>query len=123
MDTHNAVDLIDPVLEEHPNSQLVVVVTTSHKFCIGFSPVDLRGRPLLDLSNTGGWRAAFFIFGMSILTQKHSSRDLYLFSVKKILGLGFKVLHYFEFSKSVISNFVLYHIILFFGFKNGTKKK
>ncbi len=33
------------------------------KFNIGFTPVDLPGRPLLDLSNTGGWRAALFIFG------------------------------------------------------------
>ncbi len=33
------------------------------KFNIGFTPVDLQGRPLLDLSNTGGWRAALFIFG------------------------------------------------------------
>ncbi|KAH8965622.1 hypothetical protein BDL97_04G126600, partial [Sphagnum fallax] len=42
-------------------------------FCIGFSPVDVRGRPLLDLSKTGGWRAAFFIFGMSILNKAHLS--------------------------------------------------
>jgi hypothetical protein len=33
------------------------------KFSIGYTPVDIRGRPLLDLSKTGGWRAAFFIFG------------------------------------------------------------
>jgi len=37
--------------------------STIDKFNIGFTPVDLRGRPLLDLSNTGGWRAALFIFG------------------------------------------------------------
>jgi hypothetical protein len=78
MDTPIAVDLlIDPVCEEqHPNLQLVVVVVTTpdhHKFCIGFSPVDVRGRPLLDLSKTGGWRAAFFIFGMSILNKAHLS--------------------------------------------------
>lgn len=33
------------------------------KFHIGFAPVDIRGRLLLDLKNTGGWRAALFIFG------------------------------------------------------------
>nr|XP_024361455.1 protein NRT1/ PTR FAMILY 8.2-like isoform X2 [Physcomitrium patens]PNR30826.1 hypothetical protein PHYPA_027142 [Physcomitrium patens] len=33
------------------------------KLNIGFAPVDLRGNLLLDLKNTGGWRAAFFIFG------------------------------------------------------------
>ncbi len=76
MDTPIAADLIDPVCEEqHPNSELVVVVTTPdhHKFCMGFSPVDVRGRPLLDLSKTGGWRAAFFIFGMSILNKAQLS--------------------------------------------------
>ena len=33
------------------------------KFNIGYAPVDIRGKLLLDLKNTGGWRAALFIFG------------------------------------------------------------
>ncbi|CAK9225060.1 unnamed protein product [Sphagnum jensenii] len=99
MDTPIAVDLINPVCEEHPNSQLVVVVVTTpnhHKFCIGFSPVDVRGRPLLDLSKTGGWRAAFFIFGMSKITKPSSQGLLYFLGKKMILGLGLGFFH-FEF--------------------------
>ncbi|KAJ7548755.1 hypothetical protein O6H91_07G025600 [Diphasiastrum complanatum] len=33
------------------------------KWAIGFAPVDRHGRPLTDLSSTGGWLAALFIFG------------------------------------------------------------
>lgn len=29
----------------------------------GTTPVNLRGKPISDLSTTGGWIAAFFIFG------------------------------------------------------------
>ena len=29
----------------------------------GTSPVNIRGKPIPDLSKTGGWIAAFFIFG------------------------------------------------------------
>uniref|UniRef100_A0A1D1YVW0 Putative peptide/nitrate transporter At5g13400 n=1 Tax=Anthurium amnicola TaxID=1678845 RepID=A0A1D1YVW0_9ARAE len=29
----------------------------------GTTPVDIKGRPIKDLSKTGGWTAAFFIFG------------------------------------------------------------
>lgn len=37
-----------------------------NRFDIGFAPVDIHGKLLLDLKNTGGWRAALFIFGMCI---------------------------------------------------------
>jgi hypothetical protein len=47
-------------VDHEPAASTIDVVD---KFNIGFTPVDLRGRPLLDLSNTGGWRAALFIFG------------------------------------------------------------
>lgn len=30
----------------------------------GTTPVNIRGRPIEDLSKTGGWVAAFFIFGL-----------------------------------------------------------
>jgi hypothetical protein len=50
--------------EQHDDPQhLSSTITILDKFSIGFSPVDIHGRPFLDLSNTGGWRAAFFIFG------------------------------------------------------------
>lgn len=29
----------------------------------GTTPVNIRGKPISDLSRTGGWVAAFFIFG------------------------------------------------------------
>lgn len=29
----------------------------------GTTPVNIRGKPIADLSKTGGWIAAFFIFG------------------------------------------------------------
>lgn len=29
----------------------------------GTTPVNIRGKPIPDLSKTGGWIAAFFIFG------------------------------------------------------------
>lgn len=29
----------------------------------GNTPVNIRGKPIADLSKTGGWIAAFFIFG------------------------------------------------------------
>jgi hypothetical protein len=50
--------------QQHDDQQdLSSTITILDKFSIGFSPVDIHGRPLLDLSNTGGWQAAFFIFG------------------------------------------------------------
>ncbi|CAA7396378.1 unnamed protein product [Spirodela intermedia] len=33
---------------------------------LGTTPVDIRGRPIEDLSKTGGWTAAFFIFGNEV---------------------------------------------------------
>lgn len=31
----------------------------------GTTPVNIKGKPIEDLSKTGGWIAAFFIFGSS----------------------------------------------------------
>ncbi len=58
--THNDDDEQRLPVDHEPAASTIDVVD---KFNIGFTPVDLRGRPLLDLSNTGGWRAALFIFG------------------------------------------------------------
>lgn len=33
----------------------------------GTTPVNIHGKPIPDLSKTGGWTAAFFIFGMHTL--------------------------------------------------------
>lgn len=32
----------------------------------GATPVNIRGKPISDLSKTGGWIAAFFIFGTPV---------------------------------------------------------
>ena len=32
-------------------------------YVVGTTPVNIRGKPIEDLSRTGGWIAAFFIFG------------------------------------------------------------
>lgn len=32
----------------------------------GTTPVNIRGKPIADLSKTGGWIAAFFIFGKQL---------------------------------------------------------
>ncbi|CAK9872905.1 unnamed protein product [Sphagnum jensenii] len=58
--THNDDDEQRLPVDHEPAASTIDVID---KFNIGFTPVDLRGRPLLDLSNTGGWRAASFIFG------------------------------------------------------------
>lgn len=42
-------------------------VSVVDKYNIGFSPVDIHGRVLLDLKKTGGWRAALFIFGTDLI--------------------------------------------------------
>lgn len=33
----------------------------------GTTPVNIHGKPIADLSKTGGWIAAFFIFGEQVL--------------------------------------------------------
>jgi hypothetical protein len=58
--THDDDDELRLPVDHEPAASTIDVID---KFNIGFTPVDLRGRPLLDLSNTGGWRAALFIFG------------------------------------------------------------
>ena len=42
-------------------------VSVVDKYNIGFSPVDIHGRVLLNLTKTGGWRAALFIFGTDLI--------------------------------------------------------
>lgn len=35
----------------------------------GTTPVNIHGKPIADLSKTGGWIAAFFIFGTCLITS------------------------------------------------------
>lgn len=46
----------------------------------GTTPVNIRGKPISDLSRTGGWIAAFFIFGK---LPQFSSLFFLLFPKKK----------------------------------------
>lgn len=38
----------------------------------GTTPVNIRGKPIHDLSKTGGWVASFFIFGNPFFSLFHS---------------------------------------------------
>lgn len=37
----------------------------------GTTPVNIHGKPIADLSKTGGWIAAFFIFGIQVPFQSY----------------------------------------------------
>jgi hypothetical protein len=50
--THDDDDELQLPVDHEPAASTIDVVD---KFNIGFTPVDLQGRPLLDLSNTRGW--------------------------------------------------------------------
>ena len=58
-----------PSVQDTQSLNTTVGKTVSSETCgidklnIGYAPVDIRGKLLLDLKNTGGWRAALFIFG------------------------------------------------------------
>lgn len=40
------------------------------KYNIGFTPVNIHGRPILDTTGTGGWRAALFVFGTNFSSTR-----------------------------------------------------
>lgn len=45
----------------------------------GTTPVNIHGKPIADLSRTGGWIAAFFIFGkLSVSLYNHIDYSLFL---------------------------------------------
>ncbi|KAF8724007.1 hypothetical protein HU200_021013 [Digitaria exilis] len=68
----------------------------------GTTPVNLRGRPISDLSKTGGWLAAFFIFG-----NEMAERMAYFgLSVNMVIFM-FKVMHRpFTSSANAVNNFL-----------------
>lgn len=45
------------------SDERLAVLGIGRQHWAGTTPVDIRGRPIEDLSKTGGWIAAFFIFG------------------------------------------------------------
>lgn len=44
----------------------------------GTTPVNIRGKPISELSKTGGWIAAFFIFGNKLMFLKSACFLCYL---------------------------------------------
>jgi hypothetical protein len=57
--------LLPSVQDNKPLNPTTVASETCgvDKLNIGYAPVDIRGKLLVDMKNTGGWRAALFIFG------------------------------------------------------------
>lgn len=55
--------MLHPSVQDQKRTPLSFETFEVDKFNIGYAPVDIHGKLLLDLKNTGGWRAAFFIFG------------------------------------------------------------
>ncbi|XP_062191078.1 protein NRT1/ PTR FAMILY 6.1-like [Phragmites australis] len=68
----------------------------------GTTPVNIRGEPIADLSRTGGWVAAFFIFG-----NEMAERLAYFgLSVNMVIFM-FKVMHRpFTSSANAVNNFL-----------------
>ncbi|OEL17361.1 Protein NRT1/ PTR FAMILY 6.1 [Dichanthelium oligosanthes] len=68
----------------------------------GTTPVNIRGEPIADLSRTGGWVAAFFIFG-----NEMAERMAYFgLSVNMVIFM-FKVMHRpFTSSANAVNNFL-----------------
>ncbi|KAL6850190.1 hypothetical protein ACP4OV_020817 [Aristida adscensionis] len=68
----------------------------------GTTPVNIRGEPIADLSGTGGWVAAFFIFG-----NEMAERMAYFgLSVNMVIFM-FKVMHRpFAASANAVNNFL-----------------
>ncbi|KAJ4973627.1 hypothetical protein NE237_006801 [Protea cynaroides] len=54
----------------------------------GTTPVNIRGKPITDLSRTGGWIAAFFIFG-----NEMAERMAYFGLSVNMVAFMFKVMH------------------------------
>ncbi|WVZ71863.1 hypothetical protein U9M48_020395 [Paspalum notatum var. saurae] len=58
---------------------------------VGTTPVNLRGEPIADLSRTGGWAAAFFIFGNEMAERMayfglSVNMVVFMFKASSVLG-------------------------------------
>ncbi|GFZ20987.1 major facilitator superfamily protein [Actinidia rufa] len=68
----------------------------------GTSPVNIRGKPIADLSKTGGWIAAFFIFG-----NEMAERMAYFGLSVNMVAFMFYVMHRpFSSSANAVNNFL-----------------
>ncbi|CAK9144424.1 unnamed protein product [Ilex paraguariensis] len=68
----------------------------------GTTPVNIRGKPIADLSKTGGWIAAFFIFG-----NEMAERMAYFGLSVNMVAFMFYVMHRpFSSSANAVNNFL-----------------
>lgn len=68
----------------------------------GTTPVNIRGKPIADLSKTGGWIAAFFIFG-----NEMAERMAYFGLSVNMVAFMFYVMHMpFTSSSDAVNNFL-----------------
>ncbi|XP_023538659.1 protein NRT1/ PTR FAMILY 6.1 [Cucurbita pepo subsp. pepo] len=68
----------------------------------GTTPVNIRGKPIADLSKTGGWIAAFFIFG-----NEMAERMAYFGLSVNMVAFMFYVMHMpFTTSSDAVNNFL-----------------
>ncbi|XP_062110820.1 protein NRT1/ PTR FAMILY 6.1 [Humulus lupulus] len=68
----------------------------------GTTPVNIRGKPITDLSKTGGWIAAFFIFG-----NEMAERMAYFGLSVNMVAFMFYVMHRpFSSSSNAVNNFL-----------------
>lgn len=68
----------------------------------GTTPVNIRGKPIADLSKTGGWIAAFFIFG-----NEMAERMAYFGLSVNMVAFMFYVMHKpFSSSSNAVNNFL-----------------
>ncbi|PON91761.1 Proton-dependent oligopeptide transporter [Trema orientale] len=68
----------------------------------GTTPVNIRGKPIADLSKTGGWTAAFFIFG-----NEMAERMAYFGLSVNMVVFMFNVMHRpFSSSSNAVNNFL-----------------
>ncbi|KAF8020961.1 hypothetical protein BT93_G1395 [Corymbia citriodora subsp. variegata] len=68
----------------------------------GNTPVNIRGKPIADLTKTGGWIAAFFIFG-----NEMAERMAYFGLSVNMVAFMFYVMHKpFSSSSNAVNNFL-----------------
>jgi hypothetical protein len=68
----------------------------------GTTPVNIHGKPIANLSKTGGWIAAFFIFG-----NEMAERMAYFGLSVNMVAFMFYVMHRpFESSSNAVNNFL-----------------
>lgn len=105
---------MNPVAESHPRKKLehYFVESDDRRTALGggytnfgaggTTPVNIRGKPISNLSKTGGWMAAFFIFG-----NEMAERMAYFGLSVNMVAFMFYVMHRpFSSSANAVNNFL-----------------